>query len=161
MANSIGKYSGFGEKIGTFKVEDPFFSKSNLGLSCRGSKKFYRNNYDVYHNNNFFFAWDIWGRGFRILIGYRPIDNNKVFRIEGLEVGKTTQGKEYINSLFSVVKTDKQYYESLKNGVNIYRKSAKSSWSQTCKLDAVFINEYEKLTNPNYKPPVKKASSIL
>ena len=43
---SFGQHTGFGEKIGTVEVVDPFFSKDTLGIACQGSKKYYRSNYD-------------------------------------------------------------------------------------------------------------------
>ena len=159
-AASFGKYLGFGEKIGTFNVVDPFFSKSSLRISCQG-KKYRSHNFDAYYNKNFFYAWDVTGRGFKLLIGYRPIDNNKVFRIEGLNFGKNSKDKIYIRSYFTVINTSGSYYEHLKNSPKIRDTSMTGSSSRTCSLDAHFINNYEKLINPNYKPPIKKKSSIF
>ena len=159
-AASFGKYLGFGEKIGTFNVVDPFFSKSGLRISCQ-DKKYKSYNFDAYYNKNFFYAWDVTGRGFKLLIGYRPIDNNKVFRIEGLNFRKNSTGRIYMRSYFTVLETKGSYYEYVKNGTKINDTSITGKSSRTCILNAHFINNYEKLINPNYKPPIKKKSSIF
>ena len=142
-ANSFGKYEGFGEKIGTFNVVDPFLSKSGLRMSCQ-DRKYRSYNFDAYYNKNFFYAWDVTGKGFKLLIGYRPIDNNKAFRIEGLTVGKNSKRNIYIRSQFTVLKTSGSYYEYLKNGTKISDTSITGKGFRTCVLDGHFINNYEK-----------------
>ncbi|MDC3064045.1 hypothetical protein OA253_05480, partial [Alphaproteobacteria bacterium] len=147
---SFGQHTGFGEKIGTVEVVDPFFSKDNLGLSCQGSKKYYRNNFDVYHNKNFFYAWDIHARAIKILIGFRPDTNPDYFKIEGLEFGRSSRdGRPYRNTYFASIKSDEHYYDILKKTVKIKRDSTKGNWGQTCKLDAVLLDNYNNLNNSN------------
>ena len=76
--------------------------------------------YDVYHNKNFFYAWDIHGRGFKILIGLRPDTNSDYFKIEGLEFGRSSSdGRPYRNTYFASIKSDEHYYDILKKTVKI------------------------------------------